>query len=701
MESGSIESLYNETIFLFSSLDTFGVIDLLLVTGSFYLLLSLIRNSSLAYLLREVLILGLLLFILTTLLPLPVFDWLVRGVVVALLVMTPIIFQAPLRRFLERVGRSAGLAQSMRPNAVETLVPELIHAVEDMSASRTGALIVLEGYDSLEEIIKSGVTSGGRVTNELLQSIFYSGTPLHDGAVIVRGEQIVAAGCVLPLTQQSLNAEKRLGTRHRAAVGISETSDALIIIVSEETGHIGVAQHGQLDRPLNPLEIRDRLVDFYDPESSTAPTLSLGGLILQVFRQFWSPRSLLNPRRLLSNLGLLLISLMLALVVWSFVIEQTNPLRQERIDNIPLRVENIPPNTRLIPTPPPTISAVIQTTEGILPTLGPRSFQAVVILENPEPGLHRLPVQVNSSEVQALVLSVEPAALDFELAPIISTTLPVKVNIPNPENVPAAYELVGTPIASPDEVQAIGPAPLLETVTEVQAVISVANATTSVIETRPLRALDEMGQEVTGVTLEPAQAQVNLIVRRRLNARDVSVNVVTNGTVPDGYEIDGISVTPTTVTLQGGFDRLSEMGNFINTLPIDVSQTTSDLTVQIPLDLPVGIQALDSNGNIANSVRVSIQIEPRQGSLTVNRSVELITETESSTITISPPRLTLLIEGPLPILNEIEANPDLVQVFVDVNETRRGRSIDLIPEIIAPEEVNIDIIPPSVLVTTR
>jgi len=627
---GSFQELSNQIVFLISKLTWFGMIDLLLVTAAFYFLLSLVRRSAAAYLMREVLLLGLVLFVLTTLLPLPVFDWLIRGILVVILIATPVIFQAQLRRFFERIGRASGIGRAVGQNAVEKALPELLHAVERMAASRTGALIVLEGNDSLEEVTKSGIPFGGRITRELLQSIFYSGTPLHDGAVIIRTDRVTAAGCVLPLSQQSLRADKRLGTRHRAAVGITENSDALAIVVSEETGQVSIAYQGLLRRPVSSLELREKLVEFYDPTTVLSQPISLWSLVEQVWRQFWHPSSLLRPRHLLSNIGLIFISLLLTVIVWSFVIEQTNPFRRVRVDNIALRVENIPDEVKLIPAPPATVSAVVQTTDDVLPSLGPRSFQAVVSLEDGAPGLYRLPIQVNSGEAQVLVLGVDPPALDFELAPVISRTLPILITIPDQQNLSAAYELVGSPTAFPDQVEVVGPAPLVEQVDQVRTSISLANATTSLRETRPVQLLDEEEREISGLTVQPNQVQVNVSIRRRLNARDVSVQAIVAGSPAPGYQLASLTVTPANVTLQGSIDQLAEVGSVINSLPVDVSLATHDLTMQAPLDLPPNVQAVDNNGQPAKIVTVSVGITARSGNLAVTRPIKLLKTTPNN-----------------------------------------------------------------------
>ena len=131
-----------------------------------------------------------------------------------------------------------------------------------MSASRTGALIVIEREIALNDIVETGTVIDAQITAQMIGTIFYEGTPLHDGAVIVRGDKLYAAGCVLPLTQNK-ELNKELGTRHRAGIGITENSDALVIIVSEETGVISVAQNGRLTRFLDGKRIEKKLLNLY------------------------------------------------------------------------------------------------------------------------------------------------------------------------------------------------------------------------------------------------------------------------------------------------------------------------------------------------------------------------------------------------------------------------------------------------------
>ena len=694
-----LQSLYDEALFHLSDLSAAEIIDLILVTIVFYLLLKLIRRSRSAFLFRGALVLAVLLFIVSIILPLPAFDWLLQIALVAMLVALPIIFQPELRRLLERLGRSAGLAQAVRQTTTENLIPRLVRAVENMSDSQTGALIVLEENEPLQDIVETGVPIQGQVTSELLQTIFYAENPLHDGAVVLREDKLVAAGCVLPITQQALDFQRRLGTRHRAALGMSEVSRALVIVVSEETGDISVARNSLLYYQLDSATLREQLFDFYVPHKPVAPGLSSWELIGQTLRSIGVNLTWLTPAQFVSNLGLLLVALVLALVVWAFVIEQTDPAKRALVENIPLRIENMPPGTALITSPPGSVSAIIQTTDQVLETLSRDSFQALVSLKDLPPGLHHPQVQVNSGAPQVRILSVTPPALDLELAPIISRTIPVTIDLPDAASLSQAYELVSSPTASPDQVQLVGPAPVIDRVSQVRATLPIANATTSLRELRPLRALDEAGREVTGISLQPAQTQIQVPIRRRLNALDVGIRPVITATLPAGYWLSGLSVSPNSVTLRGSRDQLAEMNGFVDTLPVDVSQAISDLSIDIPLDLPAGIQAVDSSGNPIRTVTVLARVAPRRGDLALTRPVELIGLKPGLTATLNLEQIDLLLSGPLPALNQIAADPNLVRVLVDTSAVSPGQATDLTPTVIAPEGIRAQLIPPSILVT--
>lgn len=178
-----------------------------------------------------------------------------------------ILFFPEMRNMLEQLGRLKFFGQSylvLGREDIDALVENLTQAVVSMSKSKTGALIVLEREVGLDNIIANGVAVNAAVTDDLIRTIFYTGSPLHDGAVIIRGNRIVAAGCILPLSENK-NMGMLVHTRHKAAIGVSELSDATVLVVSEETGTISISSDGELERGLSESQIREKLLDLYKP----------------------------------------------------------------------------------------------------------------------------------------------------------------------------------------------------------------------------------------------------------------------------------------------------------------------------------------------------------------------------------------------------------------------------------------------------
>lgn len=311
-----LQDLYTELMARLPHLTWLDGLDLLLVTIIFSLLLGWVRRSRAAFLFRGEVLLVVVLLVATLSLPLPTFDWLLQMTLLVMLVTTPIIFQPELRHLLERIGRSAGRGRTVRQTTVETMSAQVVRAVETMSTNSTGALIVLEKKATLDQVVATGVPIDGQVTSELLQAIFYPKNPLHDGAVILREDRVVAAGCVLPVSQRLLFTRRRLGTRHRAAVGLSENSDALIIVVSEETGEISVARDRQLRPSLGIAALREQLLDFYVPATPPPSVPILRNRFNQIGQQMQDMFRRPTPKQLLTAAGHLSVALLLALIAW-------------------------------------------------------------------------------------------------------------------------------------------------------------------------------------------------------------------------------------------------------------------------------------------------------------------------------------------------------------------------------------------------
>lgn len=278
----------DELSFFIERFDWLSAIDVLLVTLVVFFLLRLIRGTQAVVLLRGVIVLVITIALLSSLLNLPAFSWLLANALPALLVAIPVIFAPEIRRGLERLGRTGGaFAFTSEPDQVEQLIEIICSTAQRLSDRRYGALIVIEREVPLDEYKETGVALDARLSPELLLQIFHINTPLHDGAVIIHEGRIAAAACVLPLSASGTltrSPERQMGLRHRAALGISEVSDAVSIVVSEETGGISVTHNGRIIRRLDQARLRNILMAFFRPRPTT-------------WMPFWLERLLIQRRR--------------------------------------------------------------------------------------------------------------------------------------------------------------------------------------------------------------------------------------------------------------------------------------------------------------------------------------------------------------------------------------------------------------------
>ncbi len=249
-------------LYALSRLDWLSVLDIALVALIVYAGLYIIRGTPAVTLLRGLLLVVAVTAVISSLLRLPAFNWLIRNSLPALLVAIPVIFQPELRRALERLGRAGRwLDRTASQTATQRAIIEIAKAAAMLAKQRLGALIVIEQNTGLQQYVDTGVAIDGLISAELLETIFFKNSALHDMAVIVRGDHIVAAGCMLPLSEQEL-AERQYGTRHRAAIGVTEQSDAISVVVSEETGTISIARNGRMVRNLDEARLRNTLQLF-------------------------------------------------------------------------------------------------------------------------------------------------------------------------------------------------------------------------------------------------------------------------------------------------------------------------------------------------------------------------------------------------------------------------------------------------------
>ena len=256
-----------------SSIGIFDILDIAVVAFIIYKILGFIQETRAQQLVKGLLVL-LVVFFLSDVLHLYTLNWLLKTFMSIGIIALVVIFQPELRRGLEYVGRNkivkAPFGQVDKAKAKQ-ITDEFVKALTSFSETRTGALIVIEKEVSLTDIAETGTEINGDISAQLLGNIFYEGAPLHDGAVIIRGDKVYAAGCVLPLTENK-ELNKDLGTRHRAGIGITENSDAITLIVSEETGVISYAVSGKLTRFLDAKMVEKLLLNLYIPDVSEDAT---------------------------------------------------------------------------------------------------------------------------------------------------------------------------------------------------------------------------------------------------------------------------------------------------------------------------------------------------------------------------------------------------------------------------------------------
>jgi len=270
-----ISNLWNYLSFIFERANWLSILDILLVAAVVFMLLYLLRDTKALVLLRGVLFLIVVISLLSSLSVLPAFSWLISSTLPTLLLAIPVIFAPEIRRVLERIGRTGSIfSQDHLSTEMEKIIQNVVRATRRIAERKYGGLIVFSRLDSLQAYVETGVILNSYVMPETLIQIFYPKTPLHDGAVIISDDVIAAAGCVLPLSSSGVleeSPERSMGLRHRAALGIAEESDAIAVVISEETGIVSLAYEGKIDKY---VPLQGKLYGYFQMELSQKSLLS-------------------------------------------------------------------------------------------------------------------------------------------------------------------------------------------------------------------------------------------------------------------------------------------------------------------------------------------------------------------------------------------------------------------------------------------
>lgn len=272
----NISGFFNKVLSVFSTFRFVDFLDIVVVAIIIYLCVRIIRETRAMQLVKGIVFIALVYFV-VNLLNMEASTAIFKTIFNNIILIVVILFAPEIRNILEQIGKGTarknfktivhpGVAVELA--GIQDCIESTIQACSDLSDTRTGALIVFENETLLGNVIDSGTLLNAKPSKALIKNVFYPKTPLHDGAMVIRNGKILSAGCILPLTKKQLNT--RFGTRHRAAVGLTEESDALVIVVSEETGSISVARNGVLTSDISDGELRDILMSTFIPSGSSS-----------------------------------------------------------------------------------------------------------------------------------------------------------------------------------------------------------------------------------------------------------------------------------------------------------------------------------------------------------------------------------------------------------------------------------------------
>lgn len=284
----NLATFFNRIISVFSTFRIVDFFDIAVVAIIIYICVRIIRETRAMQLVKGIVFLAVV-FLIVNLLNMEASSYIFGSIFSNILLIVVIIFSPELRNILEQIGKGTarksfttlvhpGVAVELKE--IENAIEATIKACSNMSDNKVGALIVFENETLLGNVIDSGTLVDARVTRELVENIFYPKTPLHDGAMVVRNGRVYAAGCILPLTKKDVKSS--FGTRHRAAIGLSEESDAIVVVVSEETGAISVAHNGTLNHDISDGDLRDILMSTFVPNGSSSDDKIITKLVRKV-----------------------------------------------------------------------------------------------------------------------------------------------------------------------------------------------------------------------------------------------------------------------------------------------------------------------------------------------------------------------------------------------------------------------------------
>lgn len=476
-----------------------------------------------------------------------------------------------------------------------------------MGKVKTGALIVIEDEIVLSEYERTGIAVDGILTSQLLINIFEKNTPLHDGAVIVRGDRVVSATCYLPLTD-SLSISKDLGTRHRAAVGISEVSDSLTIVVSEETGKVSIAMGGELYRNVDAEFLKNKL-SFIQHREKKVSKIELWRRRLKDVKE--------SGKKLTNNLGLKVLAVLFAIALWIVVVNIDDPVKpaQYTISVTQDNMDYLTSNGKYSETlgGKNTVTFTASAKRSILEKLSNTDFTAVADMEKIEyvegDGVCRVPITITCSKYNSNTVTISSKQQYLDVTVEDLGNVQKKITASTEGTVMDGCALGDVSIVTSNLLKISGPSSVTSQISTVVATINVDGMSSDVTDTVVPVLYDADGNEIDASKLKMNINTVT-ITAQILNTKDVDLSFQTKGTVASGYTLKEITYSPKKVRIKGETDVLNKVAKI--TIPddvLDMSGAAEDVetTVDITSYLPDGtslVLAADAK------VEVKVKVEP-------------------------------------------------------------------------------------------
>jgi YbbR domain-containing protein len=396
-------------------------------------------------------------------------------------------------------------------------------------------------------------------------------------------------------------------------------------------------------------------------------------------------------RSLLGHFTSLLMAFILAVIIWSVATLESNPSREGYFfDTLPVELVNRPDDLIVFEKSVERVRVKVRAPQVSFDQLRATSFRVSANLARLDVGEHKVAIQVQVNDPRVAVVAIEPPEIKVRLEPLKTRTFDVRCDVLDAPPIGFTYR---APTVTPAQVVVSGATPLVDRVNDVSVDVYLRGAKATIEREIVVQARDAQGNIVSGLTISPTVVLVKVPIEQRVGYKDVSIKTVLKGTAASGYWISNIVVNPSTVTIIGNPDILAKIPGFVETVPIDVTGATTDISKRAVLSLPEGVSVLNNEG-----VTVQISVTPLLGGQTVRRKISVQGLKRGQTTTISPDSVEVILSGPLPNLQNLAA--DDVQVVVDVTGLAAGTH-QLKPRVTAvPGALRVqNIVPDTVQVT--